>query len=64
MSGGPKPLARPQTYIKSDSLLTDSCMDKENPTREDLVAIVERDVLFCSAENRKKLLQFIKTFSP
>jgi hypothetical protein len=39
-------------------------MDKEEPTREDLIAIVERDVLFSSTENRKKLLQFIKTISP
>jgi hypothetical protein len=42
---------------------TDGWMNKEEPTREDLIAMVERDVAFSSIENRIKLMNFIKNIS-
>ena len=49
---------RPGTYKKSETTPCD-VMD-EDPTREDIISMVEKDVAFSSLENRRLLMAFIK----
>jgi hypothetical protein len=51
-------MVRPGTYIKSGSTPCDEA--DEDPTREDIMAMVEKDVAFSTVENRKLLMGFIK----
>ena len=50
---------RPGTYKKSDSTPCDVLTD-EDPTREDIMSMVEKDVAFSSLENRRLLMAFIR----
>ena len=49
---------RPGTYKKSGTTPCDET--DEDPTRADIMAMVEKDVAFSSLENRKLLMGFIK----
>ena len=49
---------RPGTYKKSETTPCD-VMD-EDPTRDDIISMVEKDVAFSSLENRRLLMAFIK----
>ena len=50
---------RPGTYKKSETTPCSDFMD-ENPTREDIISMVEKDVAFSSLDNRRLLMAFIK----
>jgi hypothetical protein len=50
-------LVRPGTYKKSAVSGSSPTFD---PSREDLIAIIERDVAFSLIENRRKLMEFLK----
>jgi len=52
---------RPGTYKKSASTPCDEMTDGgEDPTRGDIMEMIEKDVAFSSLENRKLLMGFIK----
>jgi len=51
---------RPGTYKKSGTTPCDEVEDEDDPTREAIIAMVEKDVAFSDVDNRRLLMGFIK----
>lgn len=54
---------RPGTYKKSPTTVPYGGENDEDPTREDIIAMVEKDVAFSTVENRRVLMNFIRKIS-
>ena len=62
-AGPTRPATTARKSVGNSAGPNDGWLDDDSPSKDELIAIIARDVAFESSLNRRKLMNFIKTIS-